>query len=73
MFDIDEFIDEFILILNSNISIEVFRYLDRSSELVKLVIDNYLARKFQIAYNSRSIENDIIKYKRELVINKIIK
>lgn len=73
MFNIDEFIDDFILILNSDVSIEPFEYLNRSSELVRLVVDNYIGKNFQKAYNSKSVDIDILKYKRELRINKVIK
>lgn len=73
MFNIDDYIDYFIDILEKGASIESLVYLDRSCEFVRLVVDNYIGRNFQMAYNSTDVKGEISALKRELKINKIIK
>jgi hypothetical protein len=73
MFNIDDYIDYFIDILQKGISITSLEYLDRSCEFVRLIVDNYVGRNFQKAYTTIDVKSEISSLKRELKINKIIK
>ncbi len=73
LFNIDDYINYFIEMLSLDISLESFEYIDRSCEFVRLIVDNYVGKNFQKAYNSTDISSDIATLKRDFKINKIIK
>jgi hypothetical protein len=70
LFSIDKFIDYLYDSLNKNMSIlNYFEYLDRSSELLTLIVDNYIAMLINKVSKSENLEMDI----RDERINKILK
>ena len=72
LFDIDEFLKYVLDMLETKFSMEVFEYLDRSCELLKLIVDNYIAMNFNIAYNIVDIDSKLKELKRNKKINKIV-
>ena len=68
-FDIDHFIDYFLEIIHKvKNSLCHLEYLDRTSETLSLVVDNYIASQFKYAYNCENILQEI----REIKLKKLI-
>lgn len=73
LFDIDEFLNYLVLILpKSTNKLEIFDNLDRTQETLQLIVDNYIAGLFHIAYNSETIDHDIKAAKRNKNLKDII-
>jgi hypothetical protein len=69
-FDIDEFIDYFItqLILTKE-CLKDFTYIDRTSETLSLIVDNYIAKLVKSVLESEDIKIDIRDLKIKRMIN----
>jgi hypothetical protein len=69
-FDIDEFIDYFItqLILTKE-CLKDFTYIDRTSETLSLIVDNYIAKLVKSVLESEDIRIDIRDLKIKRMIN----
>lgn len=69
-FNIDHFIDYFLEIISKvKKSLIFFENLNRTSETLTLIVDNYVSERFDYTYNCKDIEQEI----RDIKINKIIK
>jgi hypothetical protein len=69
MFDIDEFIDYIVdIIPKSKNSLLIFEEVDRSSETISLIVDNYVSLLFRKSYYSDDIERNIRDYKLKKII-----
>lgn len=75
LFNIDEFLLYTKVMLNSDFSIEPFEHIDRSCEVLKMIVDNYIAMNFKIAYNipNDEVDSKIIELKRNKKINNLIR
>lgn len=70
LFDIDEFLNYLLIIIQeSKKSLEPFTHLDRTIETITLIVDNFIAKNFSLAYNCIDIKQEI----RDLKIKKISK
>lgn len=66
LFDIDEFIDYFInMIKLSKSSLEVFQYLDRTSQTLELIVDNYVAKNVKFVIDTSNINKELERLKRQ--------
>jgi|LakMenEpi03Aug12_release.lakeMendotaPanAssembly.Ray.scaffolds.fasta_scaffold810185_2 hypothetical protein len=72
-FDIDEFIDYFIKMIKiSKSCLDIFEYLDRTSQTLELIVDNYIAKIVKSVLDASDINKDIEKFQRDKKIKKLI-
>ena len=73
-FDIDEFINYLIdMLLKCKESLIHFEHLDRTSETLKLIVDNYIANLVNKVQSKSNIRLAIKEIKRDININSILK
>lgn len=69
-FDIDEFLDYFLeYLLLTKDSLIKFEYIDRTSETLTLIVDNYIAKLVRFVLDSNDIKCDI----RDMKIKRMVK
>lgn len=69
LFNVDEYIDN--LIYNISImknSLEHLIHLNRTSELISLIVNNYVSEKFEFAYNCNDVEKEL----RDIKLRKLL-
>ena len=72
-FDIDEFIDYFIKMIKiSKSCLDIFEYLDRTSQTLELIVDNYIAKIVKSVLDTSNINKEIEKFQRDKKIKKLI-
>jgi hypothetical protein len=49
-------------------SLDNLIHLNRTSELISLIVDNYVSEKFELAYNCKDIEKEL----REIKLKKLL-
>jgi hypothetical protein len=73
LFDIDDFLDYLVHIVpNVKNKLQEFNNLDRTTETLQLIVDNYVAGLFHLAYNSNDIDAEIKAAKRNKNLKKIV-
>ncbi len=72
-FDIDDFIDYFIeMIKISKSSLDIFEYLDKTTQTLELIVDNYIAKLVKSVIDSVDINKDIQHIQRDKKIKGLI-
>ena len=72
-FNIDEFIDYFINMLKKNKnSLLEFEYLDRTSQTLELIVDNYIAKLVKSVISTIDLKKEIDRLERDKKINRLL-
>ena len=72
-FDIDEFIDYFIdMIKTSKSVLSQFKYLDKTTQTLELIVDNYIAKLVKDVLETQDIKQDIAMLTRNRKIKGLI-
>lgn len=69
LFDVDEYLNNLIekITIMKN-SLDNLIHLNRTSELISLIVDNYVSEKFDLAYNCKDVEKEL----REIKLKKLL-
>ncbi len=69
LFDVDELINVLIDYINKmKDSLEHLSYIDRTCELLSLIVENYVSWKFQLAYNCENVDKEL----RDIKLKKLL-
>jgi hypothetical protein len=52
--------------------LDIFEYLDRTSQTLELIVDNYIAKIVKSVLDASDINKDIEKFQRDKKIKKLI-
>lgn len=73
-FNIDEFIEYFIdMLKRTKLSLLEFDYIDRTTQTLELIVDNYIAKLVKNVLSTIDIKNEIVRLEMELEREKKIK
>lgn len=73
LFDIDEFIDYLISMLKvCKSSLIVFEYLDRTSQTLELIVDNYVAKNVKFVLDTSELDKEVKRLQRDKKINDLM-
>jgi len=72
-FDIDEFIDYFIdMLKKSKSSLSVFEYVDRTSQTLELIVDNYIAKLVKLVLSTIDLKKETERLERDKKIKGLL-